>query len=117
MRKDSFKVFLIIEGLNTLIRVPVTTFISKSIDEAKIYFEERIKNLPTSTYSLYEILDANKEMNAKKIFITSSINIQTRQTTITEEYKRIKEAREEKEKKEIIKKLFDAQEVLTNNDK
>lgn len=116
MRKDSFKVYLIIEGLNALIRVPVTTFICKNKDEARIYFEERIKNLPTSTYSLYEILDAEKEITPKKLFITSSLNIQTRQIPITEEYRRIKEAREEKEKKEIIKKLFDAKEVLTNHD-
>jgi len=118
MKKDNFKVFLIIEGLNTLVRIPITTFVCKDREQAKLYFQKYIKDLKTSTYSLFEIMEITpKELKEERIFICSSLNIQSRQITITQERDTIEKAKIEKDKIKALEILFGARKIKNDKEK
>lgn len=110
---NKYNLFLILKGKNEKCRIPIMTFIARNYDLAKTYFIGHIsENKHPEEFALYKIGEIQKDYTLKptKIFICGGFEeIKGRQMkfSIADLQANIKK----KETKEILKKLFEGEEI------
>ncbi len=114
MRKRiNMNIFLIIKQLGNN-KIPHHIFISDDYELAKLNFDNYVDNYTyPSDFTLYKIGEIKQDLSVStcKIYIKTGKRESYKKTDFLQEKLLIEEAAKEKTTKEIVKKLFNGQEI------